>query len=60
MIEALIQKIEEWFMRAVLPVLLNILLWLMRITLLWAFITMIGLSYKAASVSIMQWIQQTF
>ena len=60
MIEALIQKIEEWFMRAVLPVLLNILLWLMRITLLWAFITMIGLSYKAASIALMQWIQQTF
>ena len=60
MIEALIQKIEEWFMRAVLPVLFNILLWLMRIVLIWAFITMIGLSYKAASVAIMQWIQQTF
>ena len=60
MIEALIQKIEEWFMRAVLPVLFNILLWVMRIVLAWAFITMIGLSYKAASASIMQWIQQTF
>lgn len=60
MIEALIQKIEEWFMRAVLPVLFNMLLWLMRIVLIWAFITMIGLSYKAASASIMQWIQQTF
>ena len=60
MIEALIQKIEEWFMRAVLPVLLNILLWLMRITLLWAFITMMGLAYNDASIVIMQWIQQTF
>ena len=56
MIEALIQKIEEWFMRAVLPVLLNILLWLMRITLLWAFITMIGLAYNEAMRSITEWI----
>tara|TARA_A100001201_G_scaffold41330_2_gene42365 strand:- start:500 stop:682 length:183 start_codon:yes stop_codon:yes gene_type:complete len=56
MIEALIQKIEEWFMRAVLPVLLNILLWLMRITLLWAFITMMGLAYNEASRAITEWI----
>ena len=56
MIEALLQKIEEWFMRAVLPVLFNILLWLMRIVLIWAFVTMIGLSYKAASSAILQWI----
>ena len=56
MIEALIQKIEEWFMRAVLPVLLNILLWLMRITLLWAFITMIGLGYNEVVRAITEWI----
>jgi len=60
MIEALIQKIEEWFMQYILPILFNILLWLMRIVLIWAFITMIGLSYNEASSAILQWIQQTF
>lgn len=56
MIQELINKIEEWFMRAILPVLLNILLWLMRITLLWAFITMIGLGYDEAIRAITEWI----
>mgnify|MGYP006908292157 CR=1 FL=1 len=56
MIEALIQKIEEWFMQYVLPVILNILLWVMRITLLWAFITMMGLAYNEAVRAITEWI----
>jgi len=60
MIQDVINRIEEWFMQHILPVLFNILLWLMRIVLIWAFITMIGLSYKAASSAILQWIQQTF
>ena len=60
MIQELINKIEEWFMQYVLPVILNILLWVMRITLLWAFITMMGLAYNEASRAIMQWIQSTF
>ena len=60
MIQALFDKIEEWFMQHILPVVLNILLWVMRITLLWAFITMMGLAYNDASIAIMQWIQQTF
>jgi hypothetical protein len=60
MIQELINKIEEWFMRAILPVVLNILLWLMRIVLIWAFITMIGLGYDEAIRAITEWIQQTF
>ena len=56
MIQALFDKIEEWFMQYILPVVLNILLWVMRITLLWAFITMMGLAYNEASRAIMQWI----
>ena len=60
MIQALFDKIEEWFMQYILPVVLNILLWVMRITLLWAFITMMGLAYNEASRAIMQWIQSTF
>ena len=60
MIQALFDKIEEWFMQYILPVVLNILLWVMRITLLWAFITMMGLAYNEASTAIRQWIQSTF
>ena len=60
MIQALFDKIEEWFMQYILPVVLNMLLWVMRITLLWAFITMMGLAYNEASRAIMQWIQSTF
>ena len=60
MIQDVINRIEEWFMQYILPVILNILLWVMRIVLAWAFITMMGRSYKEASISIMQWIQQTF
>lgn len=56
MIQALFDKIEEWFMQYILPVVLNILLWVMRITLLWAFITMIGLGYNEAMRAITEWI----
>ena len=56
MIQALFDKIEEWFMQYILPVVLNILLWVMRITLLWAFITMMGLAYNEASRTIIEWI----
>ena len=56
MIQALFDKIEEWFMQYILPVVLNILLWVMRITLLWAFITMMGLAYNEASRAIIEWI----
>jgi hypothetical protein len=56
MIQDVINRIEEWFMQHVLPVLFNILLWLMRIVLVWAFITMMGLGYNEAVRAITEWI----
>ena len=56
MIQDVINRIEEWFMQHVLPVLFNILLWLMRIVLVWAFITMMGLGYNEAERAITEWI----